>query len=62
MEAMEEKDQTMKRRLIATDLLEMGEEAEWCEWYDPRVLTSANTLSGDDVIPGFACRVAELLA
>jgi Uma2 family endonuclease len=30
--------------------------------YDPRVLTSVDTLSGEDVIPGFSCRVVELFA
>jgi Uma2 family endonuclease len=30
--------------------------------YDPCVLTTADILSGEDVIPGFACRVAELFA
>jgi Uma2 family endonuclease len=27
---------------------------------DPRVLTAADTLSGEDVLPGFSCQVAEL--
>jgi len=44
---MEGKAPTKKPLLSAKDLLEMGEEAEWCE---------------EDVIPGLACRVAELLA
>ena len=44
---MEEKDQTTKRLLCAKDLLEMAEEADWCE---------------EDVIPGLACRVVEPLA
>jgi Uma2 family endonuclease len=29
---------------------------------DLRVLTSADTLSGEDVIPGFSCPIAALLA
>jgi Uma2 family endonuclease len=29
---------------------------------DPRVLTATATLSGEDVVPGFACQVAELFA
>ena len=29
---------------------------------DLRVLTAANTLSGEDVIPGFSCPIAELFA
>jgi Uma2 family endonuclease len=29
---------------------------------DLRLLTAAETLSGDDVLPGFACGVAELFA
>jgi Uma2 family endonuclease len=30
--------------------------------YDPRVLTVAETLSGEDVLAGFSCQVAELFA
>jgi Uma2 family endonuclease len=29
---------------------------------DPRVLTATATLSGEDVVPGFSCQVAELFA
>lgn len=29
---------------------------------DPRVLTAADALSGEDVLPGFSCQVAELFA
>ncbi len=64
---MAEKDSMTKRLLTAKDLLEMGEAGERCELVDgelvqmsPSVLTTADVLSGEDVLPGFSCQVAEL--
>ena len=50
---MKERDQTTKQLPAAKDLWELGEKA---------ILTTAEAPSGDDVMPGFSCRVAELFA
>jgi hypothetical protein len=58
---MERKEQMTKRLSTAQDFWEMGEEAEWHE-LGVRILTTASTLSDEDVISGFACRVVDLSA
>jgi hypothetical protein len=69
---MAEKNQSTKTLLTAKDLAAMGDEGEFCELVDGelvrmspmdlRVFTRADIESGEDVIPGFSCPVAELFA
>jgi hypothetical protein len=66
---MAEKNQSTKTLLTAKDLAAMGDEGEFCDGelvrmspMDLRVFTRADIESGEDVIPGFSCPVAELFA